>query len=66
MIRRFNKQGQNMVEYILLFAIVIIVLLLALAKKGFVTQAINQSLDLSVTGIELMANSTYVNGYNGP
>ena len=61
-----NNKGQNMIEYILLFSAVVVVVFLALAPNSFLTQAINRSLDLSVTGIESMANSTYVNGYNGP
>ncbi len=51
------QKGQNAIEYLLLFAIVVIVLLLALSPNGFVTRSVNQALDLSVQGVESMANN---------
>ena len=59
-----NKSGQSTIEYTLLFAIVVVVVLLALSPGGFLKQAINHSMDVSVGGIESMVNGIYVNGYN--
>lgn len=52
-----NDTGQNVVEYLLLFTAVLIILLLSLSKEGFLTKVIQNSMDLTVDGIELMANS---------
>lgn len=44
--QRLNHQsGQNMVEYLLLFAAVIAVLMMALGPNGFLTRAVDNSLD---------------------
>ena len=55
--RILGKSGQNAIEYILIFAAVIIVLLLALNPNGFITKAVDNSLNLSVEAIEWMANT---------
>ena len=50
--RNFSK-GQGMLEYILLFASVIAVLLAVLApKRGFIAKAIYNSLDQSMNVLE--------------
>jgi len=56
-----SHSGQTMMEYILLFAVIIVVVLIALAPQGFVTKAIDESLDLSIQGIENMANDVFYN-----
>ncbi len=56
MIKRLNKIGQNAIEYMLIVATVTVVLVAAAGPKGFLTQRINKALDLSVGGIETMAN----------
>ena len=59
--RKYFSKGQGMLEYILLFAAVIAVLLVVLApRRGFVATAIDSALDTSVNAIEKMAqNTTY-------
>ncbi|HLF17358.1 MAG TPA: hypothetical protein VI749_00485 [Candidatus Omnitrophota bacterium] len=54
-----NRKGQNAIEYILLFVCVILAIWAALAPGGFLTQSIDQSLDLSITGLENIVNSTW-------
>lgn len=53
----FNTQGQNALEYIILFAIITVTVLYAVAPKlnGFVTKKTAESLDLSIEGLECMA-----------
>lgn len=53
-----NKKGQNTIEYLLIFALVIVVLLVALGPGGFMTQSINQAIEVSVNGFENMAKTT--------
>ena len=50
-----NDKGQNLVEYILIFVAVVTVLLFALAPQGFVTKAINRSIDMAINGVNAMA-----------
>ena len=52
-----NQKGQNMLEYILLFVVVIVVLLVFLSPGGFFSRSIDQSLDSSINGFISMANS---------
>ena len=52
-----SRKAQSAVEYLLLFAIVIVILLLALKPGGFLSNSINQAVDLSVQGLEIMANN---------
>ena len=54
---KFPKRAQTAIEYILLFAAVIVVVIFALRKEGFLTQTIENSLNLSVEGLELMVNT---------
>lgn len=49
---KMDRKGQNMIEYILLFAIVVVVLLIVLGKNGVITTSIDESLDTAVDGIE--------------
>jgi len=54
-----NRKGQNAIEYLLLFAIIIIVILFAISPNGFFTRAVDDSLDLSVNNIERMASNVW-------
>ncbi len=56
-----NQKGQNMVEYLLLFAGVVAVLLIALGPGGFASRAVDKSLDLSVDGFVSMTRNVYDN-----
>ncbi len=57
-----SNHGQNTVEYMLLMAVVIGVILVAVQNNGFLTLKINKSLDLAVSGIECMvSNISYGN-----
>ena len=53
---RQNKKGQNAVEYMLVFTVVVVVVIMALRPRGFMTKSIDESLELSVQGLEQMAN----------
>ena len=48
----FNCKGQNTIEYILVLVILIVIVLYAIGEKGFVTKAVNASLESTVSGIE--------------
>ncbi|MBF0532976.1 MAG: hypothetical protein HQL23_07780 [Candidatus Omnitrophica bacterium] len=62
-----NRQGQNAIEYMLLFAAATMVLLVALRPGGFFTQAINHSMETAlVNGLDQMASGVYYNVYNEP
>ncbi len=52
-----NTKGQNAVEYMLVFAVVLMVILFFLAPKkgGFMREQVDTSLDLSTEGLECMA-----------
>lgn len=60
---KLNTSGQNMVEYMLIFAVVVIVLLVGFAPNGFITKSLNQTMNLSVVQLELMAEDTFHNVY---
>lgn len=49
-------RGQQLVEYLLLFAMVIIVLLAFLRPFGYLHQTVNQALDRAVEQINIEAN----------
>ncbi|MCA9398212.1 MAG: class III signal peptide-containing protein [Candidatus Omnitrophica bacterium] len=53
-----NNKGQNTIEYLLIFALVVVVILAALGPNGFMTQSVNRALEVSVNGIQNMAVST--------
>ncbi|MBF0385084.1 MAG: class III signal peptide-containing protein [Candidatus Omnitrophica bacterium] len=48
-------KGQTALEYILLFTAVVLVLVVAFARSGFITRAIDRSVDESINGIGAMA-----------
>ena len=52
-----NQKGQNMIEYLLLFAVVVAILLTFLSPGGFFSRALDRSLDSAVNGFISMANS---------
>ena len=52
-----NKAGQNIIEYILIFAVVLIVVISVLSPWGFFKQQVGNSLEMSMEGIECMAVS---------
>ena len=52
-----SLRGQNAVEYLLLFAIVVIVLLFALGPNGFISKSVDRSIDFSTNSINRMAQS---------
>ena len=56
-----NNKGQSMVEYLLLFAAVVAVLLIAVGPGGFVERAVDHSMDSSIDGFVSMANVVYQN-----
>ena len=58
-----NAGGQNMVEYMLLFVAVILVFFIAMAPNDFFRNAVSDSLNASVDGIEAMTNKIDVNRY---
>ncbi len=51
------ESGQSMVEYILVFAGVIVILMVTTRPTGVITNSINSSLDAAVTGVECMTTS---------
>lgn len=61
---RISKKGQNAVEYLLLFAAVLVILIVVLRPKGIMTKAVNQSLTLSFEGLDIMVNNISYNVYN--
>lgn len=52
--KKLNRFGQNAVEYLLMLAGVVVVLVVALNPDGFLTRMINKSLETAITGIENM------------
>ena len=56
-----NKKAQTMVEYLLLFAVIVAVLLIAIGPGGFISRSVDRSLDLSADGLISMANRVYQN-----
>lgn len=50
-----NKKGQNAIEYMLIFVAIVVVIVIAVAPNGFITQAVNESIDLAIGGLEDMA-----------
>jgi len=49
------KKAQSTVEYILVFAVVVSLIVVVLSKNGFFPKAVDNSLNSMVVGIELMA-----------
>ena len=58
---KINRKGQIAIEYILLFAVILIVIAAALAPNGFMTKRINNTLNMSIGGIENMTNGITFN-----
>ena len=56
-----SRQAQNAVEYLLLFAVVVIVVFLALSPGKYISNSINEAIDLSVNGIESMVQNVEFN-----
>lgn len=54
-----NREGQNAIEYLLVFAVVMVVLLSFLSPKegGFFRGKLDNALDLSMKGVECIAAS---------
>ena len=55
------NRGQSAIEYLLLFAAVVVVMYLGLNPNGFITKGINASLQMPVDLVEHMAENTYFN-----
>lgn len=53
----FNNLGQSIIEYMLLFACIVFVLIFFLAPKGQFSTSVNKVLDQSISSIECMARS---------
>ena len=51
----FNRKGQNTVEYLIVVAAVIVIIVAVFGNKGFVKESINDSIETMVKGIEHMA-----------
>lgn len=58
-----DRQGQNMVEYMLIFVTIILVIFVAMGPNGFFRKALSNSLNMSVNGIAGMANTVNVERY---
>ena len=54
-----NQQGQNAIEYLLVFMLVVMVMVVALAPRGFLTRAVGKTLDISMNGVEVLVNSAW-------
>ena len=62
-IRMHNQKGQNIVEYLLIFTVVMVVVLFALQPAGFLSKGISDSIDYTMNGVQNMAQGVYINGY---
>jgi hypothetical protein len=51
-----NEVAQNMVEYMVVFTSILVVLILSLGPSGLITQQTEDSIELAVNAIEVMAN----------
>lgn len=56
---RIDRQGQNAVEYILVFVLMLAIIVAALAPGGFLTRSISDTMNMSVTAIENMVNGVW-------
>jgi len=54
-----NKKGQNAIEYMLLLALVIIIILVALSPTGFLSQGIDDSLNIATDSINIILTNTW-------
>ena len=54
-----DQRGQNAIEYLLVFMLVIMVMVTALAPNGFLTRAVVKTLDISMNGVENLVNSAW-------
>lgn len=61
-----SNKGQNTIEYMLMIAVVIGVLLVAVRQNGFIAQRVDQSLGSAVSGIECMVENIDYGGIKGP
>jgi hypothetical protein len=53
-----NQKGQNTIEYLLLFTVLIAIMIIAVHPKGRMTWVIKESLEEATQGIECMADNT--------
>jgi uncharacterized protein (UPF0333 family) len=56
-------KAQTSVEYLLVFALVIVILLAAFAPNGFITRSVESSVRTSFNSVTHVAGSTYYNVY---
>lgn len=59
-LNNYNR-GQASIEYALVFAIIIIIVIAALKPNGFITKGVQMSINETVSGLENMANSVHYN-----
>ncbi len=56
--KRFDRQAQSTIEYLLLMTIIIIILISVINPFGKMTQLVNDSIEVATQGIECMAEKT--------
>jgi Flp pilus assembly pilin Flp len=54
--KKKDETGQAAVEYMLIFAAVVVVIVLALNKQGFITVAVNKTLEVPIDLLADMAD----------
>ncbi len=60
------EKAQTAVEFLLLFAAVILVLVFAFAPRGFITNSINSAMEDSIDGIKNMADGVCYDSDGNP
>jgi hypothetical protein len=56
---KFDRRGQNAVEYLLVFGLVVVAIAAALAPGGFMTRAIDNSFNIAINSVIQVVNSAW-------
>jgi len=63
---RNNRQGQQVIEYILLFIAVTMIVLIGFGPNGYMTKKVYRSVDRAFNSVTDMAQNIFYNVHNEP